>query len=196
MGPKGLRCKSSALRHMKKSEERGEIWFTSDTHYGHANVIKYCDRPFADVHEMNEALIENFNECVRPGDTVFHLGDFSFLRDPGVIRRRLNGNLHLIAGNHDWKQMQELRRLPWGWIRDTYMLRAGGTKIWLSHFAHRAWPNAHHGAIHLYGHSHGALEDHGRSTDVGVDPWDYCPVNLDEILDMMKDRPVLKHHEE
>jgi len=157
-------------------------------------VIRYCNRPFTDVKEMNDALVENFNQRVKPEDTVYHLGDFSFARDPGRIFRRLNGNKHLIAGNHDWKRLRELRKLSWGWIKDTYMLRAGGTKIWLSHFAHRRWPNSHHGAIHLYGHSHGGLPDFGRSTDVGVDCWDYRPVHLDEILDMMKGRGKTDHH--
>lgn len=178
---------------MKKSE-RGEVWFTGDTHFGHANIIRFCDRPFATKEEMDEALIANYNECVKPGDTVYHLGDFSFARDPGRVFRRLNGNKHLILGNHDWKRLRELKGLSWGWIKDVYNLRVGDTKIWLAHFAHRVWPAGHHGAIHLYGHSHGSLKDFGRSTDVGVDAWEYYPVHLDKILDMMKDRPKITHH--
>lgn len=143
---------------------------------------------------MNEALIANYNECVKPGDVVYHLGDFSFARDPSRVFRRLNGNKHLIEGNHDQKRLKELKRLSWGWVKSTYLLRAGGTKIWLSHYAHRRWPHSHHGTIHLYGHSHGELEDFGRSTDVGVDAWDYKPVHLDTIIDMMENRGKTEHH--
>ncbi len=53
------------------------IWFTSDTHFGHANIIRFCDRPFKDIQEMNERLIANWNAVVRPGDSVYHMGDFS-----------------------------------------------------------------------------------------------------------------------
>jgi calcineurin-like phosphoesterase family protein len=143
---------------------------------------------------MDEALVANYNECVKPKDTVYHLGDFSFARNPAAIFYRLNGNKHLVLGNHDWKRLGDLKKLPWGWIKDVYNLRVGGTKIWLNHFAQRVWPAGHHGAIHLYGHSHGSLPDFGRSTDVGVDAWDYRPVHLDEILDLMKDRETIKHH--
>lgn len=175
--------------------EKGEIWFTSDTHFSHANIIRFCDRPFEDVDAMNEALISNWNECVKPGDTIYHLGDFSFARNPAAVFYRLNGNKLLIEGNHDQKRLRELKKLPWGWVKSTYQLRAGGKKIWLSHYAHRRWPNGHHGAIHLYGHSHGELADFGRSTDVGVDAWDYKPVHLDTILALMKGREKTAHHE-
>lgn len=163
------------------------------THFGHANIIRFCDRPFDNIDDHDEALIANYNECVQHGDDVYHLGDFSFARDPSSVFYRLNGNKHLIAGNHDWKRYRELRKLPWNWIKDTYMLRAEGVKIWLSHFAHRAWPNSHHGAIHLYGHSHGSLPDFGRSTDVGVDACGYKPIRLEAILSMMKDREKMEH---
>jgi hypothetical protein len=78
------------------------IFFTSDQHYGHAAVIRYASRPFADVAEMNEALVARFNDRVSPEDETFHLGDFSL--DDRLVRDylpRLNGRHHLIAGNHD-----------------------------------------------------------------------------------------------
>lgn len=165
-----------------------------EAHYSHTNIIRFCERPFATIREMDEALIANYNECVKPGDDVYHLGDFSFARNPAEVFYRLNGNKHLILGNHDWKRERELKKLPWGWIKHVYNLRAAGKKIWLSHFAHRAWPAGHHGAIHLYGHSHSQLPDYGRSTDVGVDAWDYKPVHLDTILQMMKNRKNIEHH--
>lgn len=78
-------------------------WLTSDTHFWHANVIKYCNRPFADANEMNEKLILNWNEVVQPGDRVIHLGDFSLAaRAVETVVPRLNGNIELIMGNHDF----------------------------------------------------------------------------------------------
>ena len=80
------------------------IWYTSDQHYGHLNVIKYCSRPFATIGEMDEELIRRHNSVVKPEDVVCHLGDFSLnKRAPKEILPRLNGIHHLLAiGNHDW----------------------------------------------------------------------------------------------
>jgi calcineurin-like phosphoesterase family protein len=79
-----------------------KLFFTSDTHYGHANVIKYCNRPFRDVEEMREVLINSWNAAVSPGDTVIHMGDFSFHeREVASVLPRLNGTKHLVLGNHD-----------------------------------------------------------------------------------------------
>ena len=180
---------------MKKSEEgtRKNIWFTSDQHYGHKNIIRFCNRPFADIDEHDEALIENYNACVQPGDTVYLLGDFCLGANPDSIFNRLNGNKHLILGNHD--REKKLKHLPWAWIKRIYELKIDRkTLIVLCHFAMRRWNKSHHGSIHLYGHSHGSLEDYGKSTDVGVDAWDYKPVHLDTILEMMKGRTKTDHH--
>ena len=175
----------------------GNIWFTADPHYGHANIIRFQERPYADLDEMHEALIQNYNDLVQDGDMVYILGDFSFQRNPDPVFYRLKGQKHLILGNHD--KLKLIKHLPWAWIKDVYKLKVKDRddkqiKIWLSHYAHRAWPHSHHGSIHLYGHSHGNMPDFGRSTDVGVDAWDYKPVHLDTILDMMKNREVTRHH--
>jgi len=81
-----------------------KTWLTSDTHFFHANIIKYCNRPFASVEEMNETMIRNRNQVVSPGDLVWHLGDFSMGKRSRVseIRQQLNGRIHLVRGNHDY----------------------------------------------------------------------------------------------
>jgi predicted phosphohydrolase len=79
------------------------IFFTADTHFGHANVIKYAKRPFASAHDMNMELVRRWNEVVQPKDTVYHLGDVG-LCPPNSLQRileRLNGTIHLVIGNHD-----------------------------------------------------------------------------------------------
>jgi calcineurin-like phosphoesterase family protein len=185
---------------MKKSEEttRKNTWFTSDTHWGHANIIKFCNRPFADITEHDEMLIKNWNDCVQPGDDVYHLGDFALRRDPQAVFRRLNGNKHLVIGNHD--REKRMRQLDWAWVKDVYYLKLGkrpSERIWLSHFPHLSWNKSHKGSMHLHGHCHGELPDDGRSrrADVGVDVWDFKPVHLDTILAFMKDRGPTHHHD-
>jgi calcineurin-like phosphoesterase family protein len=171
-----------------------DIWFTSDTHYGHANVIEYCKRPFKDVQEMNEALIENFNSLVKPEDEVYHLGDFSFSRDPYRVASRLNGRIHLILGNHDNKRA--MRDCKFVWVKDVYLLRDGKDKFWLSHYAHLRWPKSHHGTYHLFGHSHGNLQGYGRSMDVGVDCTDYKPIHIDDVVYKLKAKDPTPHHDD
>lgn len=95
------------------------VWFVSDTHFSHKNIIKYCDRPFKDIDHMNEALVNNWNEVVMPEDTVFHLGDVALgpIAESLPIIKRLNGYKVLIPGNHDrpfinrdkdsWRQWQD-----------------------------------------------------------------------------------------
>lgn len=79
------------------------VFFTSDPHFFHANVIRYCNRPYATVEEMNEALIGNWNSVVGPDDTVYCLGDFSLaIRPVEIYSSRLQGHKKLIPGNHDW----------------------------------------------------------------------------------------------
>lgn len=89
-----------------------DIFFTSDTHFGHANIIQHCERPFASVEEMTEKLIENWNACVKAGDRVYHLGDFALKLNVSEIEsivRRLHGEKFLVWGNHDQKNKSVLQ---------------------------------------------------------------------------------------
>src|SRR5689334_18837471 len=137
------------------------VWFTSDTHFGHANVIKYCDRPFADASEMDEMMIVNWNAVVRPGDHVYHLGDFSFHRDgtSTKIVRRLMGNIHLIRGNHDSDAFIKECGSRFVSIKDLDEVKVDGTRIVMCHFPMLTWNKSHHGSWHLHGHCHGKLAD-------------------------------------
>lgn len=154
------------------------IYFTADTHFGHRNIIKYCERPFENVEQMNKALIDNWNARVTNDDTVYFLGDFCF-GSPADYVPRLNGSIVFIKGNHDHK------------IDAPYLfpLRAvwGGEKklIVLCHYAMRSWERSHYGSWHLFGHHHGRLPPYGLSFDVGVDCWNYYPVSLDEVIEKM-----------
>lgn len=196
------------------------IMFTSDTHFGHANIIKYSKRPFLfdpsrghedsrnrDVDGMDEALIKNWNYVVTPDDTIYHIGDFAFYRDQRQTRnvlRRLNGNKILILGNHDKKLEPETLRM-FSRVHSYYELTVpdkdvGKQKIVLLHYAMRVWDKSHHGSWHLYGHSHGTLPDdpNSLSFDVGSDCHGYTPISYEQVKKIMLKkhfRPI-DHHDE
>lgn len=155
------------------------IWFTADSHFGHRRIIEYCERPFGNVEEMDDELIRRWNACVKPNDTVWHLGDFCFGdRSAQSYFSRLNGRKHLIWGNHD---TDHVKQLPWESSSAYREIRLDREFICLFHYGQRRWNRGHHGAFQLFGHSHGGLEPIPRSLDVGVDAWDYRPIRLSEI---------------
>lgn len=156
------------------------IWFTADTHFGHKNIIQFCDRPFSDIDEHDEHLIKSWNSKITPTDEVYHLGDFSLCSKDRAneIASRLNGKIFFIRGNHD--KAAPVDRFEW--VKDYHELKVNKQMFVLSHYAHRVWNKSHYGSFHLFGHSHGDLPDFGTSTDVGVDRWNYAPVSLDEII--------------
>jgi calcineurin-like phosphoesterase family protein len=173
-----------------------QVFVTSDTHFGHTNIIDYASRPFLDSKEMDECLIDNWNSVVRKNQTVFHLGDFAFgnVDYQRKILSKLNGDIHFVRGNHDHNHPLGVDNLP-----DIIELKTGG-RLWvLSHYAFRVWNCSHRGAINLYGHSHGCLKDDPKmqAIDVGVDaiaeafanpfrrPEDYKPVSLAWVVEYM-----------
>lgn len=179
------------------------IFFTSDTHYGHARVIEYSKRPFDDVNEMNEAMIANWNSVVRPGDLVYHLGDFAFtdIDKACQIASRLKGQKYLVYGNHDKRLRKDVYfNMQWLWAKDYAEIKVGDQKIILMHYAMHVWNQSHRGSWQLHGHSHGSLEQdwYKLRTDVGVDCWNYTPVHFDQIKELMEActfKPVDHHGE-
>jgi len=167
-----------------------DVWFSSDYHLGHTNIIKFCKRPFKDAEEMNEAIIANHNALVKPGDEVYHHGDMFFkikYDEISYLMSRFNGLFHVIKGNHD--KLSTLQQLQKDGLIETYQDVLGkevnGTYIWMSHYPHRSWNRAFHGAIHTYGHVH-SLNNKctwRQAIDVGVDGWDYKPAHYDEMVD-------------
>lgn len=163
------------------------IWFTGCTHFGHANIIRHCRRPFSNSHTMDCALIAAINEAVQPGDTLYHLGDVAWTK--GVlawfvasIRVR---DLRVIPGNHDRPQWLLEHCLRVMVLPSVCAIggKDGMTRIVLCHYPLLTWPGIGRGAIHLYSHSHGRLHHpHPAAVDVSVDAWGYNPVSLDEVL--------------
>jgi len=160
-------------------------WITADTHFGHKNIVKYCNRPFSTIEQMNKTLIDNWNSRVSKKDTVYFLGDFCFGKPEQYIAE-LNGNIIFIKGSHDSK-------IKAPYIIPLRIILDGDDKlIVLCHYAMRSWEKSHYGSWHLFGHHHGNLPPYGLSFDVGVDCWDYYPISLDEVADKMKTlKPII-----
>ncbi len=169
-------------------------WFTADTHFGHDNVIQYCQRPFASATEMDDQLIEIWNHTVNPDDIIYHLGDFTLAgkKAAKVYFQHLNGRIHIVPGGHDkrWlgKQVYHSRSgHPVSILSPLHTIKVSLPNvdqpqlIVLCHYSMRVWDRSHFGSWHLYGHSHGNLPPLEYSLDVGVDCWDYQPISLETI---------------
>jgi len=166
-------------------------WFTADTHLGHGRIIEYCKRPFFNSEEMEEVTLHRFNEVLRPGDTLFHLGDIAWSSYPleRFFSRLRTKQVQLILGNHDRKKHSEYSK-HCTWVGDLKGVTLPGGYAVLCHYPLRSWNRKGHGSVHLYGHVHGNLPGHDRSLDVGVDTKNFYPWHWDEIRDRLKDVPL------
>lgn len=177
------------------------IFFSSDTHYFHRNVIKYCNRPFETVEEMNDYLITKHNEIVKPEDTWYFLGDFGFASNNRLreIIAKLNGKKIIICGNHD-RGATKMLALGFDFACYEMVLNVGGHRCRLSHFPYRpteeeikglGYDDRHldkrpvriAGEFLLNGHSHSKKIEILKpwALDVGVDGHDYTPWSEIEI---------------
>lgn len=190
-------------------------WFTSDLHFGHRNIINYCDRKWAkdprkpskgETLAMNEELIANWNAVVGDDDDVYDLGDLAFCTTYGYAVScvgRLRGRHHFIRGNHDDLTDEIHAKNPGFFASYTpgYLETVvEGQTIVMCHFAFREWHHALRGVWHLFGHTHGALPPFGKSVDVGVDNChmivpgaSYRPVSFDELKAFMDKQPLGPH---
>lgn len=194
------------------------IFFSSDFHFCHTNICagtsKWDDtsacRQFKTIDEMNQKIIDNINLRVDPDDVLYCLGDFAFggVKNYFTMREQINCNrIHLILGNHDGKHGQDLDPVYNGQhvsslfgYYDVYReISLGKQKFVLFHYPISSW-NSMSRSIHLHGHTHRSPQEKfkngGKSMDVGVDGNNYMPYSLEEIMEIMKDREVLRegHH--
>lgn len=172
-------------------------WFTSDQHFGHANIIKYANRPFANVDEMDEQMISRWNSRVRYHDTVYHLGDFTLGDDAAKYFSRLTGNVRILGNNwhHDRRWLEKAIPIARAEILPALIVLEIPKPpdiyphvIMLCHYPIAEWDRKHYGAIHLHGHSHGKfLYPPGtKALDVGVDVHGFAPISLEEVLEIME----------
>lgn len=180
------------------------LYFTSDTHWGHKNIIKYCSRPFSSIEEHDEGLILNWNSMVTDKDDVYHLGDFAFATEEYVISilKRLKGKIHFVCGNHDKvvKNSSKIKSMLASY-QEYVELKVptpnGKKHIVLFHFPIESWHKKHYGSYHLHGHVHGSMvkteSNSNLRVDVGVDVWNYYPVSVSEIIHHMSAKTFISH---
>lgn len=164
-------------------------WLTADHHFFHDNIRRYCNRPFTSVGTMNAELEGQWNECIKPGDEVWHLGDFGFApkKDEPLLEalfKRLHGTKRLIYGSHD----NQSKHLPWDIvIRGSYCLDG----IMLVHdggaFRQAMEPDCDERLI-FCGHVHEIWKVRENLLNVGVDVWHFYPVEWDRARQYLQER--------
>jgi calcineurin-like phosphoesterase family protein len=187
-----------------------KIWFTSDLHFGHRNVLRFCNRPWEDEKQMGIGLIKNWNDTVGEDDIVFVLGDTFWFNDSHIIKKvlsQLKGkDIYILPGNHDdfesYHRVVDPRIHLCQDIVCCWVTEPGKKKqeIWLQHYPMMTWPHRENGAIQLFGHIHSSpdryegvdqdLPLHWNQFDVGCDYWGYKPVSLDKILQLTTTRCI------
>jgi len=165
------------------------IYFTADLHLSHTSIIGYCNRPFSSVEEMDETLIANWNNTVKHGDSVYLLGDFAW-RDHEKHAAKLNGNIYLIKGNHDYKSDTFYKdKCKFRSVTKRSEISIEKNHLVIDHYSLRVWNRSHYNSWHCYAHSHAKLPPIGKSYDVGVDNNEFMPVSYDRIKEIMNNSP-------
>lgn len=162
-----------------------DIYLTSDTHFGHGNIIKFCNRPFENAREMDEVMIEKWNAKVKSEDIVMHLGDFAYGGSQYIKRlvQSLNGKISLLLGDHD----RETKLWDAGFL-DIRRYVTIENKAVLFHWPIESWQGAFRKVYHFHGHSHGNLKHKlPRRMDISVDCTNFEPLHFDEAIAMAPD---------
>ena len=159
------------------------FFFTSDEHFGHTNVLKFCHRPFKDIYEMDQEIIKRHNDIVSDDDIIIHAGDFAFRNRISAHNyiESLKGNNIFLKGSHD--KWNKTGSYIWeGMIEGQYVV--------VCHYAMLTWPRSHYGSWQLFGHSHGNLPPEKynveKQYDIGVDNNNFYPVSFEKLKSILK----------
>ena len=170
------------------------ICFTADQHFGHANIIRLCSRPFPDVRVMDEALIENWNRRVTNRDTIYIIGDLFFRNEVPAEKylKRLKGKKHLLLGNHDstWIHKVDLAEYFLS-VERLAEIEVGQRELVLCHYPMMSWNGMSRGSFMIHGHIHEStraqywplLQNNPRILNAGVDINSFGPVTFEEMLE-------------
>jgi calcineurin-like phosphoesterase family protein len=184
-----------------------KIWFTSDPHFMHENIIKYTNRPFDNADNMNEVLIKNWNKVVGEDELVFCLGDFALGKEQDCldILKRLNGHKVLIKGNHEKTVMKKSYNRDEfdGGIYELLEIRVEDEEvanefqdIVLCHYTMTTWNKSHRGSWQLFGHVHGMLDNNEslspNQIDVGVDSHQFYPISYQQVKEIITQRNLAR----
>jgi len=166
----------------------GNVFITSDSHFGHANMLRFKRedgtpvRDFASVEEMDETMVANWNAIVRPGDRVYHLGDIAMAKSQIATLGRCNGKKHLIKGNHDIFTLKDY--LPFVYNISSFKKMDGAA---LSHFPIHPGSLGRFG-LNLHGHTHHQCLDDDRYVNMCVEMTNYTPVPWDDVQRVIRNR--------
>ena len=160
-------------------------FYTADPHFGHANILKYCKRPFENIDQMNGAILKNYQNALQPKDDLWIIGDFAFAKDGDQDRLNsmlasIPGRKHLITGNHDRPWMRNLS--GWHSVHDLIEIKDMSRRVTLCHYPMLTFPGARRGAMHLFGHVHGNWLGCRNSINAGVDCWNFKPIKLEDAI--------------
>ena len=162
-------------------------WFTADFHLSHKNIIKYCNRPFDNVEQMDNEIISNLEKMVQTGDVLYYLGDLTFKETVAeeFFDKFSHLEIHYIIGNHDNTEVLKIANKYSKNVSPLIDITIEGISITLCHYAMRVWNNSHLNSWQLYGHSHGTLVPKGKQYDVGVDNNSFKPVSFENLKRIM-----------
>lgn len=168
-----------------------EVFFVSDTHFGHTNIIQYCDRPFKCVEDMDADIVKRWNQTVSKGDTVYHLGDVAFHNYERLAE--LNGTIKLVMGNHDHERRKKIApfvNMLSGEIE--YLSFDKDRRFALCHYPLERWRPGYR--FHLHGHSHGSARHVQNRLDVGIDAHPHLarPLHMSEVIQLCITNIVLE----
>ena len=178
-------------------------WITSDLHFGHANIMKFCPQSRArfknDVTYMNEQMVIEWNNTIAPEDTVYILGDVAFLPSAKAVEfmRRCNGTKILVEGNHDRKLLKDPGfRMCFKEIHKYLDITYEKHKIIMSHYPFLEWDQMHRGSLHFYGHLHGGVtnQEKYRCMDVGMDSTGMIAIQMEKAIATISNNEIKKHH--
>lgn len=187
------------------------IYFTADQHFGHKNILEFCNRPFSTIEEHDAELIKRWNETVTDADHVYVLGDFCYRPGPwGPIVEKLNGNVTFLRGNHDPKKIPEvalqhaciLQPTNDNYFVEELVMKFEGQYIRMCHYPYDADestsvtirgapkrnPRKRDDEVLVHGHVHLAWKKKENMINAGVDHWDFRPVSLSEVLKLVRSK--------
>jgi calcineurin-like phosphoesterase family protein len=149
----------------------------SDPHFGHANIIKFCNRPFSSVEEMDNTMVRLWNEVVGHDDKVIVNGDFMFYKKDTGIFNSLKGHKFLVMGNHDHSAT---KNLGWEGVYDIMDFIYNQRKVVMFHYPIEEWNGKFHGSIHLFGHVHTTpVTEIPNRYNICVEKIGYAPVPIE-----------------
>lgn len=162
-----------------------DIWIISDTHFGHENIIRYCNRPFANAKEADEKMIENWNSVVKHEDIVYHLGDVYFGQNGVGALPQLKGRKRLILGNHDDGKDQLLHKyfqkiMVWRMFPEFGLLLTH-VPVHESSLERHERPDLVYNLVNVHGHIHEKEAPSPLHRNVSVEQINYTPINIDEL---------------